>query len=225
MIADGTLPRGPLLPAGRDRRADPDAGRAARRRGAARAPFPPPLRARAEPVGASGFAPDALAAIDDYRWPGNVRELENRIKRAVIMADGKLIAAADLDLAAPARPSEAQPINLRAAREAADRTRHPPGAGPHREQYLGRRQAARDQPADALRSDEAISPVGLSAGQKISGTLAVVTASDAGKRARVSASITALRNCARVVACAAGEPVDDRRGCRRRCRAPKSSGA
>jgi len=39
-----------------------------------------------------GFAPDALQAIDEARWPGNVRELENRIKRAVIMADGKLVA-------------------------------------------------------------------------------------------------------------------------------------
>ena len=36
-----------------------------------------------------GLSPDALAAIDAYPWPGNVRELENRIKRAVIMADGK----------------------------------------------------------------------------------------------------------------------------------------
>ena len=47
-----------------------------------------------------GFAPDALAAIDNWNWPGNVRELENRVKRAVIMADGKLVSAEDLDLAA-----------------------------------------------------------------------------------------------------------------------------
>lgn len=68
----------------------------------------------------TGLAPDAVDAIDGYRWPGNVRELENRIKRAVIMADAKLIAAADLDL--PGTSSE-EPglINLRAAREAADR--------------------------------------------------------------------------------------------------------
>src|SRR3546814_4387073 len=37
-----------------------------------------------------GLAPDALAALDAWTWPGNVRELENRMKRAVIMADGKL---------------------------------------------------------------------------------------------------------------------------------------
>jgi two-component system NtrC family response regulator len=69
-----------------------------------------------------GLAPDATDAIDAYGWPGNVRELENRIKRAVIMAEGKLIGAADLDLpGAGDRTAEALPINLRAAREVADR--------------------------------------------------------------------------------------------------------
>ena len=66
-----------------------------------------------------GLAPDAIAAIDAYPWPGNVRELENRIKRAVIMADGKLLGADDLDLGAS--DDEPAPINLRAAREVADR--------------------------------------------------------------------------------------------------------
>ncbi|PZO92193.1 MAG: PEP-CTERM-box response regulator transcription factor [Sphingomonas sanxanigenens] len=66
-----------------------------------------------------GFTPDALAAIDRWSWPGNVRELENQLKRAVIMADGKLIAAADLDLEGGAE--EADLINLKAAREQADR--------------------------------------------------------------------------------------------------------
>jgi two-component system NtrC family response regulator len=66
-----------------------------------------------------GFAPDALAAIDGWGWPGNVRELENRVKRAVIMADGARITAADLDLDTP---GDGQlPINLKAVRETADR--------------------------------------------------------------------------------------------------------
>ena len=69
-----------------------------------------------------GLAPDAADAIEKHNWPGNVRELENRVKRAVIMADGKLVTGADLDLAAPAdADSGALPINLRAAREVADR--------------------------------------------------------------------------------------------------------
>ena len=70
-----------------------------------------------------GLGPDALAAIDAYPWPGNVRELENRLKRAVIMADGKMVGAADLDLpGGPASEEESSiAINLRAAREVADR--------------------------------------------------------------------------------------------------------
>ncbi len=66
------------------------------------------------------LSPDALAAIDTYPWPGNVRELENRIKRAIIMAEERTIGAGDLDLPGAA-PEKSDPINLRAAREVADR--------------------------------------------------------------------------------------------------------
>jgi two-component system NtrC family response regulator len=66
------------------------------------------------------LSPDAVAAIDAYGWPGNVRELENRIKRAVIMTEGRSIAADELDLPGKAEVGEL-PINLRAAREVADR--------------------------------------------------------------------------------------------------------
>ena len=68
----------------------------------------------------AGFAPDALAAIDSHEWPGNVRELENRVKRAVIMADGKLVCADDLDFAESEEEST-QVLNLKAAREQSDR--------------------------------------------------------------------------------------------------------
>lgn len=67
---------------------------------------------------ARSFAPDALAAIDAWGWPGNVRELENRVKRAAIMAEGKHVTAGDLDLDAQAGT---EPVNLKAARELADR--------------------------------------------------------------------------------------------------------
>ncbi len=67
----------------------------------------------------TGLAPDAIAALDAWGWPGNVRELENRVKRAVIMADGKLVTASDLDLVAGDDADDA--INLKAVREAADR--------------------------------------------------------------------------------------------------------
>jgi two-component system NtrC family response regulator len=66
-----------------------------------------------------GLSPDALTALNDWKWPGNVRELENRIKRAVIMADGKLITAADLDLGD--QQEDGIFLNLKAARETADR--------------------------------------------------------------------------------------------------------
>ena len=68
-----------------------------------------------------GFAPDALAAIDNWNWPGNVRELENRVKRAVIMADAKLVSAEDLDLMGSNEEGGDIALNLKAAREQADR--------------------------------------------------------------------------------------------------------
>src|SRR5438309_1955681 len=75
----------------------------------------PPLRDRGEDVdllareflqqfaaqsdkGSLRFAPDAVRAVKRHTWPGNVRELQNRIKRAVIMADGKRVTASDLEL-------------------------------------------------------------------------------------------------------------------------------
>ena len=66
-----------------------------------------------------GFTPDALAALNAWHWPGNVRELENRMKRAVIMAESPRISAADLDL--DDKPEEAELLNLKTAREIADR--------------------------------------------------------------------------------------------------------
>ncbi len=66
-----------------------------------------------------GFTADALGALEAHGWPGNVREMENLIKRAAIMAEGSQITAADLGLQ-PGH-TEPQPINLRQARENAER--------------------------------------------------------------------------------------------------------
>ncbi len=68
-----------------------------------------------------GFTPDALAAIDGWGWPGNVRELENRVKRSVIMADGKLVTPEDLDLSTAQDGEGELPLNLKSAREQSDR--------------------------------------------------------------------------------------------------------
>lgn len=45
-----------------------------------------------------GFSSDAIAAMFNYSWPGNVRELINCVRRAVVMAEGRFITAADLGL-------------------------------------------------------------------------------------------------------------------------------
>ena len=54
-----------------------------------------------------GFSGRALAAIAAHGWPGNVRELINRVRRALVMADGKWIEPEDLDLVMPSPPIEA----------------------------------------------------------------------------------------------------------------------
>src|SRR2546429_466932 len=64
-----------------------------------------------------GLAPDAIRAIQAYRWPGNVRELENRIKGAVIMAEGAVVTAGDLGLGDPG--DEPEYPDLRVARQRA----------------------------------------------------------------------------------------------------------
>ncbi len=64
-----------------------------------------------------GFTHDAQSAIQAYAWPGNVRELENKIKGAVIMAEGKQVTAADLGLPHEADGPE---LNLREVRGEAE---------------------------------------------------------------------------------------------------------
>jgi two-component system NtrC family response regulator len=65
------------------------------------------------------FTPEAVQTIEEYSWPGNVRELENRISRAVIMAEGKTVTATDLGFVAPADQS-AQMLTLREVRRRAE---------------------------------------------------------------------------------------------------------
>ena len=66
-----------------------------------------------------GFSEDAISAVGAHSWPGNVRELENRMKRAVVMTESRMVDAADLELAAS---SEMTPdLDLRAARLRAER--------------------------------------------------------------------------------------------------------
>jgi DNA-binding NtrC family response regulator len=83
----------------------------------------PPLRERGEDVvvlgkfflskysrefnsKARGFTPSAAVSMRKYGWPGNIRELENRLKKAVVLADKPLLGPDDLDL----KPENLEPI-------------------------------------------------------------------------------------------------------------------
>ena len=66
------------------------------------------------------FSEDAVQAITSYAWPGNVREMINKVKRAIIMADGKRVSAGDLQLSTGEGESVNQ-LNLRQVREQAEK--------------------------------------------------------------------------------------------------------
>lgn len=68
--------------------------------------------------GVADFSQKALRVLQQHSWPGNVRELENRIKRAVIMAEGRNVTPADLELS---DSSEGSFRSLKEAREAVER--------------------------------------------------------------------------------------------------------
>jgi two-component system NtrC family response regulator len=67
-----------------------------------------------------GFTPQAVEALTLHHWPGNVRELENRIKRAVVMAEGKYVTPENLELKDPSS-SEEEASTLRASRDSRER--------------------------------------------------------------------------------------------------------
>jgi two-component system NtrC family response regulator len=70
--------------------------------------------------GSMTLRPDAVAAIESQPWSGNVRELENCMRRAVIMADGNKITAADLGFEVAATGDHSA-LNLRQVRDEAEK--------------------------------------------------------------------------------------------------------
>jgi two-component system NtrC family response regulator len=68
---------------------------------------------------ALAFAADAVRALNLHGWPGNIRELQNRVQRAVIMAEGKRVTASDLELADAVAAQ--RPQTLKEARERVER--------------------------------------------------------------------------------------------------------
>jgi two-component system NtrC family response regulator len=69
----------------------------------------------------TGFTPEAAEAIENHTWPGNVREMENKIKRALIMCESKLISVDDLGLNDCSEGREPA-LNLRHVRQEAEKS-------------------------------------------------------------------------------------------------------
>jgi two-component system NtrC family response regulator len=65
------------------------------------------------------FGQEALQSMRRYPWPGNVRELQNRVRRAVIMSNGKRLSSQDLEISPAAAATTG--LTLKEAREAVER--------------------------------------------------------------------------------------------------------
>jgi DNA-binding NtrC family response regulator len=86
----------------------------------------PPLRARKEDIPALAksfgdaaarqirrklpvFSSGALERLADHDWPGNIRELKNVVERAVILARGETIRAAEIVVGVPGETAAPRP--------------------------------------------------------------------------------------------------------------------
>jgi two-component system NtrC family response regulator len=67
-----------------------------------------------------GFSDNAVSAMMQHKWPGNIRELQNKLKSAVIMAEGNQISADDLGLTFKDDVLSLETLNLREVREQAE---------------------------------------------------------------------------------------------------------
>lgn len=64
------------------------------------------------PGKASAFTSEAVDGLRDYVWPGNIRQLENRIKKALVLADGPMLTPSDLGFGSGSKPQRRwKPLN------------------------------------------------------------------------------------------------------------------
>ncbi len=70
---------------------------------------------------AKRFSKQALDALRRHNWPGNVRELQNRVKRAIVLADGSTIGPSELELETPNGSVSTSSSTLKEAKEALER--------------------------------------------------------------------------------------------------------
>lgn len=93
----------------------------------------PPLRKRVDDIllltrfflqrfmtdqgGLKSLSDETIDALYAYEWPGNVRELENKIRRAITLAEGSEITPADLELVHKPLPNERQNLDIKRAKE------------------------------------------------------------------------------------------------------------
>jgi DNA-binding NtrC family response regulator len=68
-----------------------------------------------------GFSAAALAAMNEYSWPGNVRELMNRVRKAIVLCEGRLVTRKDLGLERRSSTCRAV-MTLEEARRTAERS-------------------------------------------------------------------------------------------------------
>ena len=130
----GPVPRGPVLPAERDR-AGGAGPRATAPTTSCRLPSTCSRRGRRRTAPLSPAAEQALLA---HAWPGNVRELQNRLQRARLVASGDEITPDDLGPERGVRRSCRDRSRRRTERQALEEVLRI-----HRRQRLARRRGAR----------------------------------------------------------------------------------